>query len=408
MTTVALLSNYRTRNLGNVALTRVVQRLMADVYGSDHLLALHKLPHPVGALSAVGDPEGWVRRLEHQVGPLRDLPAPPASAYGERPLGLAPLILVQASTSRVQRAVLDLGHTWVGTRLRARKDRPAARTHVAGIVAADDVVWNVAGELNLVSDPTSRLVDMAVALDQGKRTAMVNFSFEPTDAALAHLRVLAPRLDCVIGRDQRTVDALVDLGVAAGRAHLAPDAAFLVGSDTLPELAVPPTSTRRGVVGIALHGVIPIDAPRWARVYTELERQGHQVEIISSHRAIDGPVIDQLQAATGGRDLTVQPEFTEIEPYMAHLSGLDAVVTGRFHTAVLGLLAGTTVVGVDTYGTKIIGGMGAAGLDDVVASGPDWPDQALARVAAAPIVGPDELARIRGQILDVWTRAFPL
>ena len=70
----------------------------------------------------------------------------------------------------------------------------------------------------------------------------------------------------------------------------------------------------------------------------------------------------------GDAGLTVLPEFTDIPRYLAHLAGLRAVVTARFHTAVMALVCGTTVVGVDTYGHKIAGGLATAGFGDGRAS----------------------------------------
>ncbi len=407
MTTVALLSNYRTRNLGNLALTRVVQRLLAEAYGAEHLQALHRLPHPIAELTAAGDVSTWTDHLQRFVGPLDRLARPPASAYGERQPGLAALAKESAAPSRARSAALRVVHTRAGTRLRARLDRKKGQAHVAGILAAGAVVWNPGGELNSRSTPTSRLVDLTLALDQHRRVAMVNFSFEATPEALDYFRRQAPRLDRVIGRDQRTIDAMVDLGVEASRARLSPDAVFLLGSSVIPELAAV-HGGRRGKVGVVLHGVIDIDARAWARVVDGVRRTGRSVEILSSHRSSDSRVIDQLLAETGDGQVTVLPEFTDIGTYVSHLGGLDAVVTGRFHSAVMGLLAGTTVVGVDTYGSKVAGGLAAAGLASAAVCGADWPDQAMAIIEAGPVLSAQDLAGIRSRILEAWHQTFPL
>ncbi len=408
MSSVALLSNYKTRNLGNLALTQVVQRLLTEAYGADHLLGLHRLPHPVAEQAARGEPSQWTGRLEHQIGRLSDLTAPPPEAYGERRPGLASVPKETADPNAARRAAVALAHTAVGTRVRARLDRSTARTHVGAMLAADTVVWNPGGELNLSSTPTSRLVDLAVAMDQGRRTAMVNFSFEATDEAMAYFRVQARRLDRVIGRDQRTTEAMVDLGVDTSHVRLAPDAVFLLGSEVIPELGPAADQVRREVVGIVLHGLTDIDAPAWARVVQGVRRTGRAVEVISSHRATDGRAIDHLVAATGPGQVTVLPEFSEIGPYLRHLGGLDAIVTGRFHSAVMGLLAGITVVGVDTYGSKVAGGLTTAGLASAAVSGTDWPEQAVAIIEAGPVLAPSALHDIRARVLDAWRLTFPL
>jgi hypothetical protein len=51
MADVALLSNHKTRNLGNLALTQVVQRLLVERYGVEHVVALHRLPHPIADIA---------------------------------------------------------------------------------------------------------------------------------------------------------------------------------------------------------------------------------------------------------------------------------------------------------------------------------------------------------------------
>ena len=101
---VALLSNYKTRNLGNLALTRSVQRLLATAYGPDHLLALHRLPHPIAELATRHDLDRWAASLRAQVGSLDTLPAPAPGAYGERTPDLA-AVAKEQSTSSAPRAL---------------------------------------------------------------------------------------------------------------------------------------------------------------------------------------------------------------------------------------------------------------------------------------------------------------
>ena len=110
----------------------------------------------------------------------------------------------------------------------------------------------------------------------------------------------------------------------------------------------------------------------------------------------------------GDAGLTVLPEFTDIPRYLAHLVGLRAVVTARFHTAVMALVCGTTVVGVDTYGHKIAGGLATAGFGAAVASGSDWPEQAGSIIAAGRRPDHASLATTRARIRTTWERVFPL
>ena len=56
---VALLANFRTRNLGNHALTRVMQSLVVRAYGDERTLRLHRMPHPVTEVVTTAPPERW-------------------------------------------------------------------------------------------------------------------------------------------------------------------------------------------------------------------------------------------------------------------------------------------------------------------------------------------------------------
>lgn len=212
----------------------------------------------------------------------------------------------------------------------------------------------------------------------------------------------------MIARDERTAAALVDLGVDPAAMFLSPDAVFLAGSETVPELAPTSTRPRRDVLGVVLHGITSVDASHFARVIGAARDAGLAIEILSSHLTIDGEVIDQVLAVAGDTGVTVMPEFTDIPRYLSHLSGLHAVVTARFHTAVMGLLAGTTVVGVDTYGTKVAGGLTTAGFADALAEGDDWPEQAIAIIERGE---PAERSRIddaRARVLATWSEVFPM
>jgi polysaccharide pyruvyl transferase WcaK-like protein len=408
VTDVALLSNYRTRNLGNLALTRSVQRLLADAYGTDHLLALHRLPHPIADVAAASDVDRWASSLAKTVGPLDGLPPARSTDRGEREPELAPVAKEESTPSLPRRMTVQLAHTTAGTRVRARLDRDAGRAHLGALLGADDVVWNPGGEINTLSTPTTRLVEIEAALSRARRVAMVNLSFEATKETRAFFARRGARLDAVIGRDERTVAELVDLGVPAERARLSPDAVFLLGSDLLPELAPPPRREVRDVVGIVLHGLTPIDAAKWGRVVEHIRAMGSRIEILSSHKAVDGKVIDQLLEAAGDASLTVLPEFTEIGPYLAHLSKLRAVVAARFHTAVMGLVSGTTVVGVDTYGRKVAGGLTTAGFTGAIATGDDWPEQAASIIEAGPTAATADIDATRARVRSVWGEVFPL
>ena len=408
VTDVALLSNYQTRNLGNLALTRSVQRLLSRAYGADHLLALHRLPHPIADLVTRRDLDRWAEALWSQVGPPGDLPRPPAEVHGERVPRLATVAKEQATSSTTRDLAVRAAHSLPGLLLRARLDRGTGQTHLGALLAADDVVWNPGGEINTTSTPTTRLLEIEAALDQAKRVAMVNLSFEATPATRDFFRRRVSRFRWVMGRDEATVSTLIDLGADPERALLAPDAVFLVGSDLLPELAPPTTDTRRDAVGVVLHGLTAIDATRWARLVDAIRAQGSRIEILSSHKAVDGVVIRQLLDAAGADGVEVLPEFTEVGPYLAHLAGLRAVVTARFHTAVMGLVCGTTVAGVDTYGHKIAGGLTTAGFAGAVADGPDWPERAAAIVADGDRPDPADLDATRARVRDAWSRVFPL
>ncbi len=404
---LALLSNFQTRNLGNLILTTVIQRVLGLSYAEQPLIALHRLNHAVARTVTRQPIEQWVPKLQHALNPI-DALREDALPLGERSPVRPSSHREEADPGWLRAASRQLVQTRPALQVRARAGRKDARAHVAAMLAADDIVWNAAGEIYAHGRPFGRLLELEIALANRKATAIVNFSFEPGPEVVSAFQRILPRLSLAISRDLRTADALKAFGMPADRIGVSPDAAFLIGSSLAPEFAPNPTATKQDAVGIVLHGATPIDIDNWSAVVRIARQAGLQVHILSSHLQVDRTSIEQLVHAVGSEGVLVLPEFTDAASYCRHLSGLQLVVTGRFHTAVMSIVSQTAVVGVDTYGTKVAGGLQLAGFGDSVATGTNW-SRAVERHIHHPLVAEhDRLEDCRRRVIDAYTSRFPL
>lgn len=396
-----LLANLRTRNLGNIALTQVMRRLLELQFGEDNVVPAHRAPHAVVELVVRSAPSSWAARVDRRVGRDR-AEAPPVLSAALSPAGAE-----SRTPSLTRRAGRWLAHTRPGLEARALKDRAAARAHYGRLAGCDEALWVPGGEISTLTHPRNRLLDMIYALDRGLCVGMANFSFEPSPQTLSVFRTFAARLAAVIVRDVQSIEPLTDAGVAAAAIRTCPDAVFMLGSPLIPDYVVTP-KVRSETVGIVLHGAKSVDSASWARLIDELHRQGHPVQIISSHLEHDHKVIADVLGSVRTRSaVAVAPEFLDVQGYLDHLSGLRGVVTARFHTAVMGFVTGTPTVGVDTYGNKVRGGLTAAGLGSYAAPENEWVDYVLDALAGDP-PSASTLGDIRTQILDTYAAAFPL
>jgi polysaccharide pyruvyl transferase WcaK-like protein len=403
--TAALLANFRTRNVGNQALTSVMQSLVVRAYGDQATLRLHRMPHPVTDLVTRRPPQEWsaaAQRLVH-LDPRTAEPGPAVHRTAQLPAAGAE----SAAPGLARRVATWAGHTTPGLWARAVQNRPAARDHLAALLAVDDVIWVPAGEIHTEGVPVGRILDISLAQGAGKRIMLVDLSFEPSPGARPHFERLAPGVHLAVPRDEPSAARFVDVGVPAERVRVVPDAVFLLGSGVLPELRVRRAGRARPRLAVVLHGLTAVDTEPWRRAISLAIERGWEVEVISSHLEQDVVAIRELLAGGLADRVSVAPEITDVQTYLDRLAGFSALLTARFHSAVMGVLAGVVVCALDSYGTKVATGLQAAGLGDLVltpegvASGP-WIDQFEHRLDHAQPVAVDDVSKLQNRILTSY------
>jgi polysaccharide pyruvyl transferase WcaK-like protein len=407
---VALLTNLRSRNLGNLALSTAIQRLMSSAYGSEQLISLHRLPRPTIKLLTAGEDSGptvWLRRLEGHLGNpddlVRDAEAP---TRGERKPAMTSG-WTGGSKSTTRALAKKLGETNIALRANSYSQRTKARKHVAGILQGRDVVWNVAGEILRTRFEAARLLELTLAQGKKHPTAMINFTFEPSPRANEIYKSLMPKLSLAIARDEKAVARVLELGMAPERALYCPDAVFLVGSPFLPEFEIDP-QPKRETIGLLFRGGVNTDIDQWTTIIRMIRRKGLEVDLLSSHQEVDIDLMEKLSAAVDDEGVRVTPEFESVRHFCLHLSGLHALVTTRIHPAIMALCCSTPVLAIDTYGTKMADGLGAAGFGSCVVDANTWEDGVERTIENPAPVDEARLAACRQRIFETYRTRFPL
>jgi hypothetical protein len=356
----AFLANFRSVNLGNDALTAEVGRHLRDAYGAANVTGFHRLAESLNtrlraqrADAFAPEADDWARRVAAAPARARDVGGLEAMEFGVHHQAM---LGGPGSARRVAAAAI--------TRLpfvrsvRAARQSAAVLDQLAREAAHDHVVYMPAGEINPAGEPVTRLLEVAVAQRGGNRTALVNFSFEPTALVAQLAREVLPRCNAVYVRDERSIPRLADSGARAASIRVVPDA--VIGADI--QRRAPVRAVER--VGVAFNATLDSANLRvWIAAVTALQELGIDVTLLSNEHGRDERSLARVARETSAPLL---PPPTSFVDYARGLTHLDLVVSTRFHTLVLALVAGVRAVGVEGTSDRIRGAFDVFGLHDVV------------------------------------------
>lgn len=375
---VVLITKTATSNKGNQALSAAWLRMLQAAFPDAAVRTMerrprHLLQYSLKKIAAAPDPWAAFDQLAGEIAALApgpDLAGPPppprialAEAGEHKPLPLAGL-----------RKRLNLRGLLAG----AGKDKAAYLKRLSAFQRADLVISNPAGEIYPDGAEVTfiHLLDIYVAKKAGARAGLVNHTLEIRDPTLKRLfPELYRRLDIVEFRDEKSRDALREMGGDAETPIVAPDLA----------LTTPPPEqrpARRPKVGVAIHTTEAANAGQldgWRELIARLREAGFDLVFVSNELPLDAPIYETL--ASG---IPVEGWGLEFGPYTEFLAGFDFLVTSRMHTGILAMAAGTPIVAVEPTAFKMTGLFQEVGLDAVVIrpSEAGWVDRALAQALA--------------------------
>lgn len=374
---VVLITKTSTSNKGNQALSAAWLRMLQEAFPGAAVRTLerrprHLLQYSLKKIAAASDPWAAFDALAAEIAALApgpDLAGPPPppkitlAEDGER----------KALPMAGLRKKLNLRGLLAG----AGKDRTAYLKRLSAFQRADLVVANPAGEIYPDGAQVTfvHLLDIYVAKKAGARAGIVNHTLEIRDPTLKRLfPELYRRLDIVEFRDEKSREALREMGGDAQTPIVAPDLAL-----TTPPPAPAP---RRPQVGVAIHTTEAAHGGQlgqWGELIGRLRAAGFDLVFISNDLAIDTPVYRGLAP-----DLPIEGQGLEFGPYTEFLSRFDFLVTSRMHTGILAMVAGTPIVAVEPTAFKMTGLFQEVGIEAPVIrpSEAGWVDRALAQALA--------------------------
>ncbi len=323
--TVVVVTKLRTSNLGNLALSR---HLIEHARRNDVVIALDR-PMALSAfsldwLSSRSDP---VRAIDWAARFIACLPTllPPIPPPGECTRFVTPTAASASLLASMRPWLRGVKPLLPGYRRRWATLRNASTVLVAGAGAVTDHDSLV----HLLVEV--RALHLA-GIDVRPICQSVTVTNPALRAALGHVYAALPRI-AVRGASSKA--ALVGLGVAPGRIEIAADFVWWVES----------SSAHRGPragVGVSLTpGVVREAGPRLSSLIDVATGSGEPVTAISSDHAQDQIVLEAQVVNSG---LRRQPVIADASHYVDDLASYRLIITARFHTAVLGLVAGTPVV----------------------------------------------------------------
>lgn len=416
-----LLSNYRTMNLGNEALTTAVEGALATVLPGWAVIGIGRPSHGAGTFPRQMDEFArfWNQRVARDllaVSTKRTLQvfrhrkereaAFSNTAPGQRYVGR--IGSRRRSTARwiLRNGPVGLVSRWYAD-LELRADLRVA-------CASELVIYNPAGEINHTSSyvPLMRLHQIAVAQAAGVPSAIVNFTFEPADEFVEYAaRRTLPLTGCVIVRDVESADALRSLGVSSDKLWVLPDAVFLVegATDGERESAAKAYPEIVDAYGIVFNHKYAGNQLRAFVALVEGLRLKGRVVLLSNEPVTDGPHLEAISRSLPGGPCPVIVSCTGHRQYVGVMANLRALCTSRLHSAILAMVTGTPVVVLENGGHKFAGAMRTAGLQGVVvdASCEEWEkgvSETLDRVKAPSAM---DLSRIRAEIRAGYDAALP-
>ena len=355
--TIVLVTRAKTRNQGNVTLSRVWRDLLGQLFPDRRVIALERIPaflkrytlaqfesaaHPIAAFDAAAQQLADAGRSS------------PVDAWPGDSIELDRSAAKPIRFARL-RHVLQLRQ-----RLAAFGLFDAARTRRQGKVAqASLYVMNAAGEFlpKLTDTPIQYLLDLRAAQLLGVPTAFVNTSFEVEHPLVRRIAAhVLDKADILLFRDHASA-ANYRAGGGQIDPMVRPDAAMLHGN-----LQPPQPATAR--VALSFNGPATTKAglgEQWLALARAIRAAGLEPVFISNEWFNDAMVWAAWQASDG---FAAEGENLDIDDYVAFLGGFDAVISGRLHTCVLAIESGTPVIPVETGTFKLTGLFNQIGLID--------------------------------------------
>ena len=327
--TVAVVTKLQTSNLGNLALSTELLR-NARARAGDGVVAFDR-PMQLAAfgldwLERQRDP---VRSVEIAAQVLRRLPG---GASQIRPPGESPRFVgVAEATSRPRPALVKA----IGRAVRPLL--PASRRRWATLRSSRIVYYAGAGAITDHDALVQLLIEMRALQLSGVTVVPVCQSVIVTRPALR--RVLGEvygMMPDIFVRGPSSAESLVSMGVRPGRVHLAAD--FVWWSEAFE----PRMESERSGVGLSLTSPVVRDLGGGLRPVLEVLRSVDSKLVgISSDQGQDSAIIESLARQ---ESVERQDVIGDARAYTRALSGFRVVVTARFHTAVMALLAGVPTV----------------------------------------------------------------
>ena len=355
--TIVLVTRAKTRNQGNVTLSRVWRDLLGQLFPDRRVIALERIPaflkrYTLAQFESAANPIAAFDAAAQQL----------ADAGRSSPVDAWPGDNIELDRSAAKpirfarlRHVLQLRQ-----RLAAFGLFDAARTRRQGKVAqASLYVMNAAGEFlpKLTDTPIQYLLDLRAAQLLGVPTAFVNTSFEVEHPLVRRIAAhVLDKADILLFRDHASA-ANYRAGGGQIDPMVRPDAAMLHGN-----LQPPQPATAR--VALSFNGPATTKAglgEQWLALARAIRAAGLEPVFISNEWFNDAMVWAAWQASDG---FAAEGENLDIDDYVAFLGGFDAVISGRLHTCVLAIESGTPVIPVETGTFKLTGLFNQIGLID--------------------------------------------
>lgn len=375
---VVLVTRARSRNQGNVTLSRVWRSMLGECFPGRKIVVLERIPshlkqYGMASIAGAKDPIAAFDAIARKVAGL-------AAAGGDPDWNGDPIELTTGDP-----VTRPLGSLTALLNIRTRLAgfgayRKPFTQRQAVVGAASMVVINAAGEFfdKVTDTPLQYLIDMRAAQLLGKPTAFVNTSFEVVDPLL--LRVAAhvcDHADILEFRDTESADHY-RRGGGTKTPTILPDAAIGTPRLDVPVEPVP------GRIGFAMNGPFAESADivtDWQQLLAGLKAEGLAPAVYSNEWYTDEPMWQGWVAQQG------YPAFgkaSDVPDYMRELGQAEVIVSSRLHTCVLAMLAGVPVVAVESGTFKLTGFYKQAGLPGApISPTGDWTAQVRAAIADA-------------------------
>lgn len=407
---ITVCTNLATSNLGNVALTRILQLLVRDASGTEPT-ALHRAHRSVLALYEPTDGDS-ASRVGECVG-AGEFPTPTSV----RRAGIAEPRFAPTRSRHLKAAkkllVTPLRRVGAVSRTEARLRRASLHSHFATLAASDVVLFNPAGEWYSRDTMRVRRMEMDYCYARRIPNAVLNFSVTPDVIQYDEILPALERGAVVVPRDEWSADVLLrrgllnvhepipDLVVLAAAPETAVHDLAETRSDFRPRIVLVPEGNERNNAKVLA----------WTRIVRALTDRGFDIVLASTEYATDSWMMAQIAEAYGAHmpGLIHAGPLLSLTDYFSLSQSSSVVVTSRLHAALLAVDAGVSVVAVDSTSNKVSAALAGAdlGIPCVPLIGGSRVD--IADLAAKPnLASPERLVRARSRVADGLSHAFSI